>query len=251
MLKGDTVRRSMPLAMFLSIGLAFPAIPQEHDHDAARRDQGHDHGTTAEQDASVQRQATERMSQTSRHHGDPHIKMTPRRPLTSDDRRRADQLLAKLRKGLERYGDYRVAIGDGYQPFLPNLPLPEYHFTNYRYAFREAFKFDPSQPASLLYRKRGAGYELVGAMYTAHKTSNEEQLHERVPLSVASWHAHVNICLPQRGASGPDWTRFGLKGSIVTEVACRDAGGRWFPQLFGWMVHVYPYESTPEKTWSH
>jgi len=44
-----------------------------------------------------------------------------------------------------------------------------------------------------------------------------------------------------------DWTKFGLRGSIVTEQACDDAGGRFRPVIFGWMVHVYPYESSLDK----
>jgi hypothetical protein len=31
--------------------------------------------------------------------------------------------------------------------------------------------------------------------------------------------------------------------------ACSAAGGRFFPQLFGWMVHVYPFEKTLDKIW--
>lgn len=145
-----------------------------------------------------------------------------------------------------------MAIGDGYQPFLPNLPLPEHHFTNYRLGAQSAFVFDASQPTSLLYRRTKDGWELTGAMYTASRTATEDQLHKRVPLSVARWHAHVNICLPQpgRGAQA-DWTKFGPQGSITTPEACEQAGGRWMPQLFGWMVHVYPWEKSPEKVWGH
>jgi hypothetical protein len=88
-------------------------------------------------------------------------------------------------------------------------------------------------------------------MYTAPRSFTEDQLHRRVPLSLAAWHAHVHLCLPPTDAPRPDWRRFGFRGSIVAEPACRDAGGRWFPQLFGWMVHVYPFESTPERIWGH
>jgi hypothetical protein len=27
------------------------------------------------------------------------------------------------------------------------------------------------------------------------------------------------------------------------------AAGRFFPVIFGWMVHVYPFENAPEKIW--
>jgi hypothetical protein len=44
-----------------------------------------------------------------------------------------------------------------------------------------------------------------------------------------------------------DWTKFGLKGSITTQEACDGAGGKFRPSIFGWMVHVYPYEDSLDK----
>ncbi len=89
-------------------------------------------------------------------------------------------------------------------------------------------------------------------MYTAPAKATPEKLNARVPLSVARWHLHVNICLPPRGqAQSADWTKFGPKGSISTLEECTAAGGRFFPHLFGWMVHVYPFEQSPENVWAH
>lgn len=185
-------------------------------------------------------------------HHSVHLRMTQARQTTPEDQQRAEEIVKTLRQTLEKYKDYRVAIGDGYQPFLPDLPLPEHHFTNYRLGAQAAFWFDPAKPTSLLYKRTADGWELVGAMYTAPRNAGEDQLDKRVPLSVARWHAHVNICLPQAGQGATaDWTKFGPQGSIVTEDACQEAGGRWIPQLFGWMVHVYPWEKSPEKVWSH
>jgi hypothetical protein len=28
-------------------------------------------------------------------------------------------------------------------------------------------------------------------------------------------------------------------------------GDQAVPQLFGWMIHVYPFEETPQKIWTH
>lgn len=218
---------------------------------AARAAMQHDHAAAAEQQADTHHHASEAMAEGARARNDAHLRMTSRRPASPDDARRADAVVASLTASLERYKDYRVAIGDGFQPVLPQFPLPEHHFTNYRNGFVGAFTFDPVRPTSLLYRKRDGGYDLVGAMYTAPKWFNEDQLHARVPLSVATWHAHVNICLPPQGARQADWTRFGFRGSIASEAACREGDGRWFPQLFGWMVHVYPYERAPERIWAH
>ncbi len=177
-----------------------------------------------------------------------HMHMTEMRPQTPADVARANEILTQLRAGIEKYKDYHVALNEGYKIFLLNLPQPEYHFTKYGNGFMEAFRFDPSQPTSLLYRKTADGYELVGAMYTMPKGATEEQLNERVPLSIAMWHSHTNLCMPPRGQlKTADWSKFGLKGSIATQEACDDAGGKFHPSIFGWMVHVYPYEDSLDR----
>ncbi|HKW33965.1 MAG TPA: hypothetical protein VJN92_13230 [Candidatus Acidoferrum sp.] len=177
-----------------------------------------------------------------------HMHMIAPRPETLEDAARAKGIVDELRAGIAKYKDYHVALADGYKIFLPNLKQPEYHFTNYMNGFLEAFKFDPARPTSLLYKKTPTGYGLVGAMYTMPKRATEEQLNERVPLSVASWHLHTNLCMPPPSQRrNADWTRFGLRGSIATQEACNDAGGRFHPVIFGWMVHVYPYEDSTDK----
>jgi hypothetical protein len=152
------------------------------------------------------------------------------------------------------YVDYRKALADGYEIFLPNVPQPQYHFTKYSHALAAREHFDPDKPTSLLYTKSAdGGYTLVGAMYTDRVDATEEELNERIPLSVARWHQHINFCKApaDRKAEyfGAD-AKFGLRGSITTHEACEAAGGVFYPHLFGWMVHVYPYESDPTKTWS-
>ena len=182
------------------------------------------------------------------HGSNAHMRMTEMRPQTPADVEHANQIVAQLRSGIEKYKDYRVALNEGYRIFLLDLPQPEYHFTKYKNGFLEALRFDPSQPTSLLYRKTADGYELVGAMYTMPKGATEEQLNERVPLSVAMWHLHTNLCMPPRDEMNTaDWSKFGLKGSITTQQACDDAGGRFHPSIFGWMVHVYPYQDSLDK----
>ncbi len=182
-----------------------------------------------------------------------HIFMTELRSKVPGDDRRAEEILDILRRSISKYKDYKVAVADGYQIFLPKVQQPQYHFTNYRYAFAAAFIFNPAHPTSLLYRKTGDGYELLGAMYTAPKNATEEQLNDRVPLSIARWHEHVNLCMPPKGTAvqQADWKQFGLMGSIASQDACVKANGIWIPQIFGWMVHVYPFESDPGKIWAH
>jgi hypothetical protein len=177
-----------------------------------------------------------------------HMFMTTMRQQTPDDVRRANEVVAQLRAGIEKYKDYHVALKDGFKIFLPNLPQKEYHFTSYRNGFLEAFTFDPARPTSLLYKKTATGYELVGAMYTMPKNATDDKLNARVPLSVAMWHLHTNLCMPPRDQiRTADWTKFGLGGSIASEDACNAAGGKFHPVIFGWMTHVYPYEDSNDK----
>ena len=175
-----------------------------------------------------------------------HLKMTPRRAPSPGDSARAARTAAALRGALEKYRDVRAAARDGFTMFLPNVKDQRvYHFTSNRRALAAAFRFDPAEPTSLLYTKDAAGrFVLLGAMYTAPRHASLEELDARVPLSVARWHAHVDICVPRRGES-ERWReteggrmRFGPAGAIATRAACDAAGGRFFPQLFSWMVHA-------------
>jgi len=177
-----------------------------------------------------------------------HMYMTAMRPQAPGDVDRANEIVKELRGGIERYKDYHVALNDGYKIFHPEFPQLEYHFTNYKNGFLEAFTFDAARPTSLLYKKTATGYELVGAMYTMPKRATEDQLNERVPLSMAMWHLHTNLCIPPRSEGARvDWTKFGLRGSIATQEACDAAGGHFHPVIFGWMTHVYPYEDSLDK----
>ncbi|MGA8151204.1 MAG: hypothetical protein WB952_09665 [Terriglobales bacterium] len=189
------------------------------------------------------------------HHMDmgPHMKMTSLRELKPGDQEKADAVVQAARKVAEKYADHKVALADGFKIFMPNVPQKQYHFTNYWYGFEASRHFNPDHPTSLLYEKQGEGYKLIGVMYTAPKYATEDELDSRIPLSIAQWHAHVNLCIAppekRRDAWGPN-PQFGLKGSIATKDACDAAGGKFIPQIFGWMVHVYPFEQTPEDVWS-
>ena len=177
-----------------------------------------------------------------------HMYMTAPRSQSPGDVQRANEIVTQLRGGIEKYKDYHVALDEGFKIFMPDIPQREYHFTSYKNGFLGALNFDPSRPTSLLYKKTSDGYELVGAMYTMPKRTTEEQLNARVPLSIASWHLHTNLCLPPRDQMrSADFTKFGLKGSIATQDACDAAGGRFQLSIFGWMVHVYPYEDGLDK----
>jgi hypothetical protein len=191
------------------------------------------------------------MSESHAHLG-PHFRWTTLRPASEADQATASEILRQLRQALLPYRESRAAIAAGFEPFLPNVQQPHYHFTRKWNGFKAAFGFDPKQPTSLLYKKTPDGYVLEGAMFTAPKWASEDDLNTRIPLSIAQWHAHVNICLPpKKEMMTADWKKFGPKGSILTKAECDQAGGRFVPQLFGWMVHVYPFQETAEKIWTH
>ena len=188
----------------------------------------------------------------------PHMKMTALRQPKPGDAARAQQIAQEARKAAEKYVDYHGALADGFEIFLPNLPQKIYHFTNKHYAMEAFMHFNAEHPTSLLYEKNGDDYKLIGVMYTAPKRLTEDQLNERVPLSVAQWHEHVNFCkapasltLQQKKEAylGPS-AQFGLKGSINTQEACNAAGGQFIPVVFNWMVHVYPFEKDQASIWS-
>jgi len=189
------------------------------------------------------------------HHMDmgPHMKMTTLRPAQPGDEERAQKVVVAARAVLEKYKDYHTALNDGFTIFHPELPQKQYHFTSKRNAIEAQFKFDPDNPTSLLYEKNGNDYRIVGIMYTAPKRYTEDDLNQRIPLSIAQWHEHVNFCkapLALIGESfGPN-AKFGFHGSITTEADCEAAGGKFIPLVFNWMVHVYPLEKDEAAIWS-
>jgi hypothetical protein len=257
------IKAGMGVGALCVVGVLLAAIPNHHapvatqmGAEAGQDPQNADHASMPgmsmdPNDANVGEHGAMLEMQHMNHRDTKHMHMTASRPGTAADQKRAEEIVEQLRVAIEKYKDYRVALEEGFKIFLPNVRQEEYHFTNYKNGFLEAFTFDPARPTSLLYRKTATGYELVGAMYTMPKWANEEQLNERVPLSVATWHLHTNLCVPPREAGRkPDWTKFGLRGTINTQQACDAAGGKFYPVIFGWMVHVYPYENTTAKVFA-
>jgi hypothetical protein len=255
-------RAGIGLGALFVVGVLLAAIPnhrppvvvttavnaeQEPQEPAAGADHTNMPGMNMQAGQANEQAAMEDMA--NMHHGDTaHMHMTSAKPLSANDHQRADEIVKELRVGIEKYKDYHVALNEGFQIFHPEIPQSEYHFTNYSNGFEAAFTFDAAKPTSLLYKKTATGYELVGAMYTMPKRATEEQLNERVPLSIATWHLHTNLCMPPKDARrSADFTKFGLHGSIATQEACDAAGGKFHPVVFGWMVHVYPYEDSTQK----
>jgi hypothetical protein len=160
--------------------------------------------------------------------------------------------LSAQRPVMMRYTTVAAAERDGYAKFLPTLKLPMEHFTNSAIAAQAARgHFDAAKPTAIIYERSGEKLTLVGVMYTANAHASEDTLDAAIPLSVARWHRHVDFCFKagDEAALGGD-PRFGMGGAIDTKAACDAAGGSWRPQLFGWMVHVWPLETDPKKQWS-
>lgn len=178
-----------------------------------------------------------------------HMRMTAPRPATRADSGRLTAVADSARRAVARYADVAAAQADGYRMFLPEVRHQRvYHYTNYTNAVREAFRFDPARPTSLLYRDGPDGRKvLTGVMYTAPAAWTDAALDARVPLSLAPWHQHVRWCLPPRGATAR-WTEtragkpvFGPASPIADRAACDAVGGVFHERVFGWMVHVDPF----------
>jgi hypothetical protein len=224
----------------------------QHQHEMPMPVKGAAHDSAAMHDHDAMRASG------MAHEMNPHMHMTASRTATSADSARARAVADTLREAIAKYRDSRVAVRDGYELFLPNLKTQRvYHFTKNWNAMRNSWGFDPSRPTSLLYKKNAAGeFVLIGAMYTASKRTTEEELDARVPLSIAQWHQHVNICVPKLGQRAR-WQEkrdgrmvFGPAGVIATEKDCDAAGGRFIPRIFGWMVHANVFaESDPIAAW--
>lgn len=175
-----------------------------------------------------------------------HLELSPSRPGTKKDTITATQLAREVREAIAKYADPAVAEADGYRLFLPNVKTQKvFHYTNYRHAVAEAFRFDVTKPTSLLYERTPDGAKrLVGAMYTMPRRASVERLDERIPLSIAQWHKHVNWCVPTKGQERRWLERrdghpvFGPESPIATKDECDAVGGEFHPNLFGWMVHV-------------
>ena len=208
----------------------------------------------------------------------PHMTMTELRPATPADTARGQEIIRTMRDKLAKYEDYKVAIAAGYVPYMPTIPQDVYHFASReRTASEYAGDFDLAEPGSLLYEKQTfGGWKLVGAMYDAPASDTPQQLDKLIPLGLVRWHAHTNICLPagvtlQNVFEGEVHTRplardfegigggarrrygyladprFGFTGTIADEASCVEVGGNFHKQIFGWMVHVYPFASEDFK----
>ena len=183
-----------------------------------------------------------------------HMYITPLRPKQPADEERAKTVVAEVKAAMERYKDYRKALADGYVIANPKLKQPQYHFMHEANAREADMHFDPAKPTALLYRQTPMQrYKLEGVMYTTSPDATEDELNQRVPLSIARWHRHVNFCaapedrIKDYQAASP---KFGMFGSINTEAACIAERGTFHPYVFTWMLHIFPYEDDFKEVFS-
>ncbi|SRR5246127_3506864 len=183
-----------------------------------------------------------------------HMCITPKRPEQPGDEERAKAVVAQVKATIEKYKDYKKAIADGYVQANPTVDQPQFHFNNDANAKLADTQFDPTRPTSLLYfQTPQQKFKLEGVMFTDRPNATEDELNQRIPLSVARWHKHTNFC----GAPANkvkeyfgDHPKFGMFGSIHTKEACDAAGGTFFPVVFTWMIHVFPYEDDFKNVFS-
>ncbi len=187
-----------------------------------------------------------------------HLLMTVPARQRPGDAERADSILAVARSVAARYASPADAERDGFRLFAPRVRHQRiFHYANRRNALLNRWGFDPARPSAILYTRDADGaWHLEGVMYTAPASATDAELDARVPLSVATWHLHTNLCLPPRSGDGVreadvagPAARFGPRGTIATREGCDAAGGRFVPQAFGWMVHVNTAERDPAMIW--
>lgn len=187
--------------------------------------------------------------------------MTRRQPARPGDAERAARLARETRLAIARFRDTSAALAAGYRSF-PAHPPPTMrivHYVHNRRAAKEKRRLDTSAPGNLLYERGADGtLRLVGAMFTAPVDATPEELDRRVPLSVTQWHLHQNVCVPKPVWSREAWARtapsgrplFGPGSAITTREGCAEAGGRFLPTVFGWMVHVHPFAPDSADLWN-
>ncbi len=137
---------------------------------------------------------------------------------------------------------------------VATVDQPQFHFNNDANAKLADSEFDPTRPTSLLYFQTPTQkFRLEGVMFTARPNATEDELNERIPLSVARWHKHTNFCgapankVKEYFGKNP---KFGMFGSIHTKEACDAEGGTFLPEVFTWMIHVFPYEDDFKNVFS-
>jgi hypothetical protein len=183
-----------------------------------------------------------------------HMYVTPLRPRQPGDEEKVKTIVAQVRSSIERYRDYKKALADGYEIANPKVDQPQFHFNNQANIQEAEHHFDPTKPTSLLYFKTPKQrYKLEGVMFTANAYATEDELNDRIPLSIVRWHEHTNFCAAPADRVKEylgQYPKFGMFGSINTAESCKAEGGVFYPHVFTWMIHVFPFEDNLKDVFS-
>jgi hypothetical protein len=240
-------------------GIAFGCFVGAASTNPAQSQSSHPASSAADSQAqaALSRALASLLSDTS-----PHMRMGPSRMPTPADSTRAATIVVAARAALGQYVDVNAAERDGYyrnMPWLDDQPI--YHYNNQQnFKTAQQGPFDPAKPVSLLYKKDGAGQlRLVGAMYATSASAGAQDLDALLPISMAQWHEHVNLCYPRRTGAGDGPRRIdagmvflvNLYFSITSAKECDAAGGQFLPVEFGWMAHIYMFAGSddPKVIW--
>jgi len=183
-----------------------------------------------------------------------HMYVTPLRPKEPGDEEKVKAVIEQVKATIVRYQDYHTALADGFVIANPDVVQPQAHFNNQANIQEAAHHFDPAKPSSLLYFKtKKQKYKLEGVMFTVPPTASEDELNARIPLSIVRWHEHVKFCAAPANRVQEylgQHPKFGMFGSIDTPEGCKAEGGTFFPVIFTWMIHVFPFEDDMKDIFS-
>jgi hypothetical protein len=183
-----------------------------------------------------------------------HMYVTALRPAQPGDEEKVRAVVAQVHASIERYKDYKVALADGYVIGNKDVDEPQYHFISQANTAAAETHFDPARPSALLYFKdRKLKYRLEGVMFTVPPNASEDELNSRIPLSQVRWHKHIDFCAAPASRVQEylgQHPKFGMFGSIKTAETCKAEGGTFYPTIFTWMVHVFPFETDMKNVFS-
>lgn len=175
-----------------------------------------------------------------------HMYVTSLRPVQPGDEENVRAIVSQVRASIERYKDYKNALADGYAIANKDVDEPQFHFINQANIAAAETHFDPTRPSALLYfQTKKQRYKLEGVMFTVPPNASEDELNSRIPLSVVRWHKHTRFCAAPANRVQEylgKHSKFGMFGSITTADACKAEGGTFYPVIFTWMIHVFPFE---------
>lgn len=162
-----------------------------------------------------------------------HMSLTESRPGTAADTARAIAVVDGLRKAISPYQTIEAAERAGYRGKrdAETVKTGKLLHMGLRPA-RGAKGFDPSSPQALLFRREPDGtMRLAGAMFVAPPSATTDDLDDMIPLSVAHWHRHVNVCVSANRENPRHFPH------ATTAEACEAVSGR-FRAESRYMVHV-------------